>query len=97
MDTKFTIKFLDEPCIPYIGDRFKPYGAKEVTHPDGKTIYLAPASYERAVEMLIMNSKYCKDKYISYLYNEHVLDFNDENMFVLVVSDFSTWHEHLLY
>lgn len=92
MDAKFKIIFKTEPYIPYTGERFIPPGAVEIEHPDGTKLYLSPCSYERAVEMLLMNSKLCSNKYISYLYNEHILDFNDENMFVLAIDDFSNWN-----
>ncbi|ELW0836590.1 hypothetical protein ACRYKS_26605 [Escherichia coli] len=95
MDTKFKLIFKTEPYIPYTGERFIPPGAVEIEHPDGTKLYLSPCSYERAVEMLIMNSKHCSNKYISYLYNEHILEFNDENMFMLAINDFNNWHESL--
>ncbi|AXC38867.1 UNVERIFIED_ORG: hypothetical protein [Escherichia phage CMSTMSU] len=94
MDTKFKLIFKTEPYIPYTGERFIPR-AVEIEHPDGTKLYLSPCSYERAVEMLIMNSKHCSNKYISYLYNEHILEFNDENMFMLAINDFNNWHESL--
>lgn len=100
MDTKFEIKFLTQPFTPNTGKRFIPQGAIEVAHPDGTKLYLNPCSYERAVEMLIMNCKHNTktedSKYISYLYSEHILDFQDENMFILAIQDFENWIENIV-
>ncbi|EMR6008459.1 hypothetical protein WJW27_005297 [Escherichia coli] len=95
MDTKFKIIFKTKPYIPYTAERFIPPGAEEIIHQDGTKLYLVPCSYERAVEMLLMNSKLCTNKYISYLYNEHILEFNDENMFILAIEDFNKWFEFI--
>lgn len=100
MDANFQIKFKTVPYSPNTGDRFIPEDAIEVQHPDGKILYLNPMSYERAVEMLIMNCKFNtknKDaKYLAYLYCEHILDFDDEKMFFLALEDFENWHTLLV-
>lgn len=99
MDTKFEIKFKTQPYIPNTGKRFKPDGAVEVQHPDGTKLYLNPCSYERAIEMFIMNCRHNTQgddaKYISYLYSEYILDFNDENMFSLAIDDFENWKGYI--
>lgn len=99
MDTKFKIKFKTEPYTPNTGKRFTPQDAVEVIHPDGTKLYLNPCSYERAVEMFIMNCRHNSTsqdaKYIQYLYCEHILDFEDENMFTLAILDFEQWKDHI--
>lgn len=98
MNTLFEIKFKDGPRAPNMGRRgAPPPNAVKVQHKDGTTLLLNPVTYNTAVELLLLNCKFNKSakdrKYIAWSYIEHILDFDDENMFRLVMADFDDWVE----
>lgn len=94
METNFKIVF-KEFLIPYLGKRFIPYNAKKVQHPDGTELYLVESTEQDALDLFLMHIKNANsdvyNKYFEYLYNEYILDFQDENMFRLAFSDYSEW------
>lgn len=99
METNFTVQFKGN-YVPNLGKRFIPQDAVEVQTKDGSTLYLIPTTPENALEMFLMhiqhNSTGQNAKYYEYLYSEFILDFENENMFRLAMSDFKDWSDIIL-
>lgn len=96
------LKFKNGPKIPNLGRRMKPKNAEIIIHPDGTELYLLNTPTEKsAIDTLIISSRFNKSKadvpYLTYLYSEHILDFDDpcEKTFFMLMDDFNNWWKHI--
>ena len=95
---KYKLKFNGTPKVVYLDKKRAPKGCQELTVL-GKTVYLEECSYNKAVGRIQHASANTKNsetvRVLLKVYNDHIMDTEDEATFMLMLMDFSEWNDHI--